>query len=303
MDRREFGQLIAALRKEHMDEAGNRMTQAKLAELAQAQNPQSPVNEVILGKIERGERAMLDDHMLLSLADALKLTTGERREFFLAATGLDDEQIYQDHADPQKALAKALRTLQDIQLPAVLLDSYLDIIAANSAVLDLYNASHMHIQGRLGQLGGLNLLDYIFSSDFEPQRRLMARQAWRNFAVGNVIYFRRVTLRQRMTDYFAALFAQLRRNREFRWFWEEVFYAEKRNFVGGESFQMGSAEGAHYSYLTAPLIFLTAYGNLEIITHIPRNLETAKAFTRMAKEKPPMVHQLSSWPEKQIAPG
>lgn len=298
MNRREFGQLIAALRKEHMDEAGNRLTQAKLAELAQAQDPQTPLNEVILGKIERGERATLDDQTLLSLAETLKLTTGERREFFLAATGLYDEQIFQHHDSADETLAKAVQMLQDIQLPAVLLDSYLDIIAANNMVLDLYNAIDVNIQNRLGQPAGLNLLNIIFSADFDPQRKLMSRQAWHNFAVGNVIYFRRITLRQRMTDYFADLYAILRRNREFRWYWEQVFYEEKRNFVGGESFQMGSGGDERYRYLTAPLTLLTAYGNLEIITHIPRNLETAEAFLRMAQTSPPRVHQLSSWPEK-----
>ena len=54
MDRKEFGQLIAALRKEHFDEEGNRLTQAKLAERAQQLDPQSPLNEIIIGKIERG---------------------------------------------------------------------------------------------------------------------------------------------------------------------------------------------------------------------------------------------------------
>lgn len=55
---------------------------------------------------------------------------------------------------------------------------------------------------------------------------------WHRFAVGNVIYFRRMTLPYRMTPYFGKLFAHLRKNREFRWFWEQVFYEEKLYFVG-----------------------------------------------------------------------
>jgi hypothetical protein len=101
-----------------------------------------------------------------------------------------------------------------------------------------------------------------------------------------------------MTDYFASLFAQLRRNREFRWFWEQVFYEEKRYFVGGESFKMGMPGANRFNYLTTPLVTLTPYGNLEIITHIPRNAKTAAAFHQMAVAAPSMVQQLSSWPEK-----
>ncbi|MCB0213837.1 MAG: helix-turn-helix domain-containing protein, partial [Anaerolineae bacterium] len=94
MNRKAFGKLIAALRKELFDQDGNRLTQAKLAERAQQIDPHSPLNEIIIGKIERGERAILDDQTLLNLADTLELSLGERREFYLAATGLDDEQFY-----------------------------------------------------------------------------------------------------------------------------------------------------------------------------------------------------------------
>jgi len=297
MNRKEFGHLIAALRKEHFDEDGNRMTQAKLAGLAQQRDPLSPLNEIIIGKIERGERAMLDDQTLLSLADTLELTMGERREFFLAATGLDIEQIYATETDTGEILHSVIQMLTDIQLPALLVDSYLDVIAANAILVKMYDTNQIDLLSRASQPAGLNLLSIIFSADFEPQRKLMTQRQWNNFAIGNVIYFRRVTLPYRMTDYFASLFAQLRRNREFRWFWEQVFYEEKRHFVGGESFKMGTP-GSRFNYLTAPLTTLTPYGNLEIITHIPRNAETAAAFNQMAAAAPSVIQQLSSWPEK-----
>ena len=300
MNRKEFGQLIAALRKEHFDEEGNRLTQAKLAERAQQRDPLTPLNETIIGKIERGERAMLDDHTLLSLADTLELTMGERREFFLAATGLDDVQIVAAHESTEAILASVVQMLSDIQLPALLLDSYLDVIAANGILVKLYDANQLDLHSRMSRPAGLNLLNLIFSADFEPQRTLMTRRQWHNFAVGNVIYFRRVTLRYRMTAYFTSLYGQLRRNREFRWFWEQVFYEEKRYFVGGESFKLGTPGSNRFNYLTAPLVTLTPYGNLEIITHIPRNADTAAAFHQMALAAPAKVYQLSSWPEKRL---
>ena len=298
MDRKEFGKLIAALRKEHFDEEGNRLTQVKLAERARQLNPLSPLNEIIIGKIERGERAMFDDQTLLSLADTLELTIGERREFFLAATALDNEQIYANEMAADEILTSVMQMLTDIQLPALLVDNYLDVIAANAILMKLYDANKIDLHRRANQSAGLNLLSLIFSVDFEPHRKQMTQRQWNNFAVGNVMYFRRVTLYYRMTDYFAALFAQLRRNREFRWFWEQVFYEEKRYFMGGESFRMGLPGPKRFTFLTAPLITLTPYGNLEIISHIPRNAETATAFHEMATAAPAAVQQLSSWPEK-----
>ncbi len=298
MNRKEFGKLIAALRKEHFDEDGNRLTQAKLAKRAQQRDPQTPLNEIIIGKIERGERAMLDEQTLLSLADTLELTMGERREFFLAATGLDNEQIYATETNAGEILTSAIQMLADIQLPALLVDNYLDVIAANAILVKLYDATQIDLRPRLGQPAGLNLLSFIFSADFEPHRKQMTQRQWNNFAVGNIIYFRRVTLRSRMTDYFASLFAQLRRNREFRWFWEQVFYEEKRYFVGGESFKLGMPGANRFTYLTAPLVTLTPYGNLEIITHVPRNPDTAAAFHQMATESPARAFQYMPWPEK-----
>jgi hypothetical protein len=162
----------------------------------------------------------------------------------------------------------------------------------------MYNATEIDLLPRLDQPAGLNLLSFIFSADFKPHRKQMTQRQWNNFAVGNVIYFRRVTLRSRMTDHFGALLAQLRRNREFRWFWEQVFYEEKRYFVGGESFQLGPAGVSRFSFLTTPLVTLTPYGNLEIITHVPRNVETAAAFYQMATESPARAFQYAPWPEK-----
>jgi hypothetical protein len=300
MNHKEFGHLIAALRKEYFDEEGNRLTQAKLAEKAQQRDPFSPLNEIIIGKIERGERAMLDEQTLLSLADTLELTIGERREFFLAATGLDNEQIYPAPKSAEEILASVIQMLADIQLPALLLDNYLDIIAINASLVELYNTHQIDLRRRMSQPAGLNLLGFIFSADFEPYRQLMSQHEWHSFAVGNIIYFRRVTLRYRMTAYFGALLAQLRRSREFRWYWEQVFYEEKRYFVGGESFKLGMPGSNRFSFLTAPLVTLTPYGNLEIITHIPRNAETAAAFHQMASETPPNIYQLSPWPEKKV---
>lgn len=55
---------------------------------------------------------------------------------------------------------------------------------------------------------------------------------------------------------------------------------------------------SRFCFLTAPLVTLAPYGNPEIITHIPRNAETAAASHQMAGETPPNAYQLSSWPEK-----
>jgi transcriptional regulator with XRE-family HTH domain len=298
MDRKQFGKLAAALRKEQYDENGDRYTQASLAEVILAHDPQTPLNEIIIGKIERGERTILDEHTLLNLADALKLTVGERRVFFMLATGLDHLQIYPAEEEGSEIITPVLEMLGDVRLPALLLDRYLDVVAVNGLLLQLYQMSQIDLAQRMGRPGGTNLLDFIFSKAFVGARAQMPPQVWHRFAVGNVIYFRRMTLPYRMTDYFGKLFAHLRKNREFRWFWEQVFYEEKLYFVGGESFQMGSSLAGRFRFLTTPLVKHTPYGNLEILTHIPLDGETAAAFHEMSLQSPAQALQLSSWPKK-----
>lgn len=298
MDRREFGKLVSALRKEHYDENGDRYTQGKLAELILAQDPTTPLNEIVVGKIERGERTQLDAQTLLNLADALKLTVGERRAFFMLATGLDHPQIYRTDDGAEEILTPVLQMLGDIRLPALLLDRYLDVIAANGLLLQLYQISQTDISQMMGSAGKTNLLDFIFSDTFATVRTQMPHPVWHRFAMGNVVYFRRMTLPYRMTDYFSILLARLRRIREFRWFWDQVFYEEKYYFVGGESFQMESSLAGRFRFLTAPLVTHTPYGNLEILTHIPRDGATAVAFHHMSQQTPAQAYQIQPWPEK-----
>lgn len=298
MDRKQFGKLVAALRKEQFDENGDRYTQAKLAEVILERDPQTPLNEIIIGKIERGERTILDEQTLLNLADVLNLTVGERRVFFMLATGLDHPQIYPAEEEGAAILGTVLKMLSDIRLPALLLDRYLDVIAVNGLLLQLYQMSQIDLSQTMHRPGGTNLLDFIFSKAFARTREQMAPQVWHRFAVGNVIYFRRMTLPYRMTDYFGRLFNHLRKNREFRWFWEQVFYEEKLYFVGGESFQMGSSIAGRFRFLTTPLVTHTPYGNLEILTHIPLDEETAAAFHEMSLQAPAQALQLGPWPDK-----
>ncbi len=298
MDRKQFGKLVAALRKEQYDENGDRYTQANLAQIILAKDPQTPLNEIIIGKIERGERTILDEHTLLNLADALKLTVGERRVFFMLATGLDHPQIYPAEEEESEILAPVLERLGDVRLPALLLDRYLDVVAVNGLLLQFYQMSRIDLSQRMGKPGGTNLLDFIFSKAFAGVKAQMPPQVWHRFAVGNVIYFRRMTLPYRMTDYFGKLFAHLRKNREFRWFWEQVFYEEKLYFVGGESFQMGSSLAGRFRFLTTPMVTHTPYGNLEILTHIPLDEETAAAFHDLSLQSPAQALRFGSWPEK-----
>src|SRR5215510_15772133 len=80
MNRRDFGQLLATLRQD-LD-----WTQFQLAEYAE-------VDQAVISQIERGVKKFFEPELLFCLANALQLTTLERREFFLETSGLDQRQM------------------------------------------------------------------------------------------------------------------------------------------------------------------------------------------------------------------
>lgn len=125
MNRKEFGQLLSALRQD----LG--WTQFQFAEIVE-------VDEAVISQIERGVKKRFEPELLFKLANALQLTTLERREFFLAASGLDRKQIVRqasanvrtDVFDVRKVLERMVGLTGDIRLPAFLDDVFGDVIAA-----------------------------------------------------------------------------------------------------------------------------------------------------------------------------
>lgn len=138
MNHKDFGQLVAALRREHRyldkDSKVRFWSQERLAEVAN-------LSEDTIIKIEGGRKRNLSPDILLKLAQALNLTTEERVEFFMAANDLDDRQIIRCPDNPHDTLQHLVQTLQQTYLPAFIIDTYCDVLAVNEAVLMIFNVS------------------------------------------------------------------------------------------------------------------------------------------------------------------
>src|SRR6187402_2242358 len=119
MNRKDFGQLLATLRQD-LD-----WRQSQLAEYAN-------VDEAVVSQIERGVKKYFEPELLFCLANALQLTTLERREFFLAASGLEQNQIVRqrtmatntDVFNVRKVLDKMVNLTGQVRLPAFVMDAY-----------------------------------------------------------------------------------------------------------------------------------------------------------------------------------
>ena len=139
MDKKDFGQLVAILRKESRNEFDEPMTQYDLAELAR-------IPLITLQKIEQGRQMNIKPDMLLNLAEALQLNSRAAQAFFLASLGIKDVQTVKQIVSPQDVLADLTQTLSQLQTPAFILDGFGDMLVINPTGLAAFNleTSHLH---------------------------------------------------------------------------------------------------------------------------------------------------------------
>src|SRR5512143_2676195 len=157
MNRSEFGALVASLREDL------RWTPAELAERS----------EVPLGMIKqiesRGGVSILGDDVLIRLANGLRLTTLERREFLIAASGVTDLEIVRPEIDGRpnpfdiKSFLRGLGAyIANVMLPVFVTDVFCDILIANECVIDFYRPPAALLASAAVTIGGFNQMHYVF---------------------------------------------------------------------------------------------------------------------------------------------
>lgn len=102
MKRKEFGQIVAELRKGQFDlSSGKVWSQQTLAD-------KIGVSDRLIAALEQGVKSHLDPELLGKLAKVFHLTTLERREFFALAAGVANDDLMLQAAPPTAILATLL---------------------------------------------------------------------------------------------------------------------------------------------------------------------------------------------------
>src|SRR5688572_6579173 len=187
MNRKQFGELVATLRQD----LG--WTQFQLAEYAE-------LDDAVVSQIERGVKKHFEPKLLFQLVNALHLTTLERREFFLAASGLDQKQIVRqpsaamatDVFNLRKILDKMIELVGKVRLPAFLCDVYGDIIAANRIILSFFDIPPALLEEADRIPGGYNLIRFNFGKDLLARDHVLDN--WESFALNSMSAFRENSL-------------------------------------------------------------------------------------------------------------
>ena len=294
MNRQEFGQLLATLRQD-LD-----WTQFQLAEY-------SGVDEAVVSQIERGVKKYFESELLVNLANTLQLTTLERREFFLATSGVDQRQLVRqpstgattDTNHPTKILNHLIETLKSIQLPAFISDVYGDAIAANQAVINFYRLP-VALLSAAGQLpAGYNTMRMTFNRDLIG--RTHVSDNWDAYAMTTMASYRAATLRYRAKPYFKYLLKIFRDPIEyplFDRFWKRVSSLEVDQNVDSDRFHYRHEVYGEIQYLTTRITTITAFSEVFLLTYLPLDDHTSKIFAQIYKESGNEIIHLAPWPEK-----
>src|SRR6266508_5709472 len=294
MNRKEFGQLLATLRQD-LD-----WTQFELAEYAD-------VDEAIISQIERGVKKHFEPKLLFFLANALQLTTLERREFLLAASGLDQKQIVRqpsagmstDVFNVRRVLDKMIELTGLVCLPAFLCDVYGDIIAANNIILSLFKVPPEYVENA-GQIpGGYNTARFNFGKDLAARSHVTDN--WDQFALNSMRAFRENSLRYRAQPYFKYLMKIFRNPIEyplFDRFWKMVSSLEQDREANTDHFSYHHDEFGEIKYISSSTVSITSFGELFLIQYLPLDGNTSRIFDQLAQQVGQGVIKFAPWPIK-----
>jgi transcriptional regulator with XRE-family HTH domain len=294
MNRREFGQLLATLRQD-LD-----WTQFELAEYAD-------VDEAIISQIERGVKKHFEPQLLFSLANALQLTTLERREFLIAASGLDQKQIVRqpsagmstDVFNIRRVLDKMIELTGQVRLPAFLWDVYGDIIAANHSIIAFFSVSPEFVETG-GQIpGGYNMCRFSFGKDLVA--RSLVIENWDQFAMNSMRAFRENSLRYRAQTYFKYLMKVFRNQNEYPLFdryWKMVSSREQDKEVDTDFYSYYHGEFGEVKYMSSSIVSITSFGELFLVQYLPLDEITSRIFERLAQQAGQGVTTFAPWPVK-----
>ncbi len=294
MERKMFGKIVAALRKEQIDfDNGNSWSQEKLAE-------ETRLTTRIVGKIERGSQVRLDKGTLQDLARAFRLTSLERREFFAMASEITDEAIVRADLNHQDVLAQVWATLGTLCTPAFLMDSFGDLIGANRAVLDFHKLNWSQFNAARCSAGNVNILSLLLAPD--APLRLVLGPGWHAIALANMRQWRVMTLRYRHTARFRNLFAALSDYPDFQMLWAASRRRDEDNNSRLRSHFYTHGVFGPVAYTVFTNISLSAYGDLYLAAFVPQNRDTVIVFQNFADRcHRPLA--LTPWPNLSLPCG
>jgi len=296
MNRKDFGELVAALRQD----LG--WTQFQLAEY-------SNQDDAVISQIERGVKKFFEPELLFCLANAFQLTTLERKEFIFAASGLDEKQIVRqpseamatDVFDDKKVLERMIKLTGEIRIPAFICDVFSDVVAANYMMIAFYDVPPEIMENAPRVPAGYNTTRLNFGRNMLARSQVMDN--WDAYAINSMRSFRENSLRYRAHPYFKYLMKLFRNPSEFPFFdryWKLVSSTEEDRDVTVDHMQYRHNKFGLINYIASISSVVTSFGNLFLIQNLPLDEYTENVFTQLKLNAGLGVERFAPWPDKTI---
>jgi len=296
MNRKQFGELVAALRQD----LG--WTQFELAEYAE-------LDDAVVSQIERGVKKHFEPELLFQLVNTFQLTSLERREFLLAASGLDQKQIVRqpsagmstDVFNVRRVLDKMIELTEQVRLPAFLADVYGDVVAANDIILSFFKVPLEYLEKVDKVPGGYNTVRFNFSKDLVARSHVI--ENWDRYALNSMRTFREISLRYRAQPYFKYLMKIFRNPSEyplFERYWKMVSSSEQDKEASTDHFSYRHNEFGQIKYISSSTVSITSFGELFLIHYLPLDQGTSQVFEQLAQQTGQGVTRFAPWPEKHM---
>jgi len=296
MNRKQFGELVAALRQD----LG--WTQFQLSEYAE-------LDDAVVSQIERGVKKHFEPELLFQLGNAFQLTTLERREFLLAASGLEQKQIVRqpsaamstDVFNVRRMLDKMIELTGDVRLPAFLGDVYGDVIAANNIILSFFKLPPEFVEQADQIPAGYSTVRFNFSKDLVARSHVVDN--WEQYALDSMRTFRENSLRYRAQPYFKYLMKIFRNQNEyplFERYWKMVSSNQQDKEAATDHFSYRHDEFGPIEYISSSTVSITSFGELFLVNYLPLDESTSQVFEQLARQAGQGVTTFAPWPEKRL---
>ena len=286
MSKTDFGHIVATLRREARNEFDEIMSQNDLADLAR-------IPLITLQKIEQGRQINLKPELVLSLANALDLSSYSRQFFFLASLGLSQREIVNKRNSQSDLWNEVTEIHAQLQIPAYVCNGFGDLILVNPGFLHI-----LGIQKNELDLGNMlckyNINRIYFSPEFKELQRAMGA-AYSPFARRSVFIFKAMTLKLRNHWYFQKILPELNRFPHFREHWQSTAFHDEDISIPMNPMEINSPKWGLLRFVSFPISAMTEETDITLFSYQPTDLTTVQACTQMAEELGTQPIQLSDW--------
>ncbi|PJB65484.1 MAG: hypothetical protein CO094_10010 [Anaerolineae bacterium CG_4_9_14_3_um_filter_57_17] len=289
MNAKTFGKMIASLRRERRNQHGLPTTQKQLAQ-------EMGLSPTIISNIERGIKATIEPDTLLRLTNALRISPRQRREFLLCAVRANELDFLEISA--QQSLEKALTMLRGLALPAFVVDTYDNLLAANYSLLTLFDYSETMRQQAESRFAGYNVLRFVFSQNSPFLQNALENQD--AYLLQSISFFQSMTLPWMATRYYTQLMTDLTESPDMQALRDYLARSadNKQETLFEDVFvALRHARFGELRFFSPPLTPVASpAGSLYLVAYLPADKHTAQVFMELAQQGYGQITLLQSFP-------